>query len=521
MNNCLRVFVVALVMLVGDARAQLARDVVDHAGARRQGPRYVPLRDAEEDADEGTIREMPSDERLNLEVEIVSRIARLSHEQTALLRERGQREIGPKGGVFHQAAAVNERRLRVWLNGQLHSTAAPLTESPTWALRRALVRHLNDISPAAGVKYKQERERLDVFRKRAAALAQVAVFDECLLLSGEQRSRLLDLLLLPTSDAWWRPAGVAPTLDTAFLRWLAALSGGELGTFFVPDVDLNGLLRGSQKAGFKQVREPLREELVLEQKLRGQQAGGMVANGVAQVDVIIVQQGPRADDQRQRLTFCLTQRIDEIDATCTLTAAQRDKLRLAGQLDIERVRPAELPAKDAGEGDAVRIVRVTVGAVPLPLSTFNDDASYFQKAVQGRLVDEQKQKLATAERQRRAFQRRALIAAVVLRLQRAAALTAEQCGKLTNLVAERLDQTDAPSSDWRRRCLSQIAGIPEETLRACCFDFQFAPLVREQSQLGELADRLETMTDNGRLEVIRDKQGRVMQINDIKDDPDL
>lgn len=525
MTACLR-FVMATLILaapVGQAFAQLGRALIGDVKPPVAWPPHKMI-EVEDGPHLHGVHLMPSSERLELEVELIAKVAGLNREQAGSLLECGKREIGGHGGAFLQAEMANERAVRGWLNGQFHAMPRPLTESSEWALRRALLPPLKRISPDAHARFNEERQRLEAYQKIAAALAQVAAFDECLLLSGEQRTRLLELLSLPTSDAWWRPTGIPPMLATSVGESLTAVAGGELGNFIVPEVDLNSVLRPSQKTAFKLLRDPVRNELVLEQKKKALPGAaiGPVAPGVAEADVRIAHQGPRAEQQRERLAVGLHQRIAEVDAICSLTVAQREKLRLAGQLDIERIRMPEPPAEEsARDDDMIRIIRVSIGTASLPLAVFSNDGSYFQKALRGRLIDEQKQKLAVAQRERRAFQRQALIAAAVIRFERGAALTAAQCRELADLIARSLADVDLSSPGWREACLRTIAGLRDEKLRPLCFDCQLPALVGAQSQLAEAVGQLEATLFDGGLHIAGEKQVKIRQIEKLEDDPDL
>ncbi|HET6884566.1 MAG TPA: hypothetical protein VFI31_30710 [Pirellulales bacterium] len=318
--------------------------------------------------------------------------------------------------------------------------------------------------------FENQRERLDRWRKTAAALIQVAVFDECLLLSGNQRNQLFEALIRPTSEAWWRPSGTPPMLDTTSHRLLESISARSLGVFVIPDVELTSLLERAPWVVFKELRDPIVEEVVVEGRAADLLPGRAVAGAPQRIHMRLVRRSPPLDEVERRLRRYLDRRLEKIDAVCHLTPPVRQKLALAGAIDIARYRERwiALPRNGAAEGPltAEKRAQLRGRTAPLPLLVFNEAESYFHKMLFSRMLEGVNERLIVIERERREFQRGAVIAAVVARLQPAASMPVEECEALANLLSKDLSEFDACKSlhyqlDWLRR----IADVP--CIRTC------------------------------------------------------
>ncbi|MGH7136355.1 MAG: hypothetical protein ACREHD_11485 [Pirellulales bacterium] len=213
-----------------------------------------------------------------------------------------------------------------------------------------------------------------------------------------------------------------------------------------------------------------------------------------QVQVQVVRRDLPAQERERRLAEHLRMRIDFIDAACGLSPVQRDKLLLAGKLDVKRLdEPAPLAQKQAPAELGLRVRRVRLpGGVSLPIAIFNEARSYFRKSVEGRLSEEQKQRLAAAERERRAFERQAIVAAAVIGFEHAALLTAEQCDALAEaLNAALADDDHSDRLDDRLFWADGMARLPEEKLRPLFADFQWPLAQGRQKWLAEAVKELE------------------------------
>ena len=339
--------------------------------------------------------------------------------------------------------------------------------------------------PDAMVKLAAEKRRLDERHCRADVLSRVASLDSAVLLDGEQRDELVKLLTPDWKTSWRRPLANNPLFNPA-IRAPAALvapfnfasapnsSSGASGAVNDGPVDISRILRASQQAWWQALREPVkqRQEVVVVRRPAARQAAApkaaaprgaarpaparqpaapppRAAGGGVDVNVgvhpvlegqLVVRRAAASEAEDSRLQALLQRLVDDVDLTCGLSTDQRQKLLLAGKLDIQRQREGQQEVAAAGQvqpGDVVQVVRIAA-ALPMPsLQVFTDAGSRYQKFLHHRLSDDQAQKLAAAEQAREEFRwqavRETLLASLI-----DARLTADQCDEL----ARRLD-------DWR------------------------------------------------------------------------
>jgi hypothetical protein len=226
---------------------------------------------------------------------------------------------------------------------------------------------------------------------------------------------------------------------------------------------------------------------------------------------------------QQRLETHLSRSVEDVAQSCGLTESQRGKLLLAGKLDIlalrERAPREELPQ----EGMVIQtIARAPVIGPRLPRPIFDDAGSAFRKALEHELSAEQKVKLASAWRERREFQRRALAEAVVIGFERSAALTSAQCEELSSVLDRALAAGEEAAalqtlpnqraaSDGHIERLRRIASLPDKTLRPLFFDFQWPAATRQQGRLAETARRMEARAAANAKIRVSDAQGKILE----------
>ncbi|MGH8164627.1 MAG: hypothetical protein ACREP1_09865, partial [Rhodanobacteraceae bacterium] len=380
----------------------------------------------------------------------------LTPDETQELKLEAEKTLSRWGVRRGAAAAVNGR-------GQ------PYDESLGASLRRELTPLLKDISRPGGEKYDAERERLETRRRQAAILAQVALFDGALSLSGEQRRTFCELLARPASDAWWRPTRVGPFVDAAGPGIEESL-GVNLGSFVVPEIDMRALLRPAQWEAFVAPQRPATREFVMFQKAAAPRKA-------------VVNRGSPLETLRRSLAVRLERLVDDVDLACGLGAPLRAKLTLAGKLDIERACD-ELPLPEKtpdGARRGVVMVPISPEAAASWPSLFEGDGSHYQKALRNGLGDEQKQKVRAALRDRRQFHWQALIETAVAGFERSAALSSAQCEALAAALCEATVEFDVQTTaDWRVDGLRRFAQRTEENGGALFLDFQ-RPAIRQQA----------------------------------------
>jgi hypothetical protein len=191
---------------------------------------------------------------------------------------------------------------------------------------------------------------------------------------------------------------------------------------------------------------------------------------------------------RSRLDAQLLMRLDDLAQSCELTESQRQKLQLAGRGDIHRLfdRIEELRRKfQTVKSDQNRIGEILQAMQPLQLTMRTGmfgESSLFAKALRSTLTTEQVERVETADRKRRTFRYRAVVAGVVARLDDDVALRAAQRRQLEQLL---LDETRPPANFSQYDSmvvLVQAARLPEEKLKPLFDEPQWKVLKKQFEQ---------------------------------------
>jgi hypothetical protein len=372
-------------------------------------------------------------------------------------------------------------------------------------LREILAQAISAEAPDAMAKLTAEQRRLDERHRRADVLTRVASLDAAVLLNSEQRDELIKLFTPNWKSSWRRPLASNPLFNSAIRSPAAVIApfgfapAPKTANQVVTDgpVDIAQILRPSQQAWWQALQQPVkqRQEVVIVRrpgrravaavpKQRAQRqaapqpaapqppapvrdqrlAGAMIAVDAqaANAHQMVVRRAATSEAEESRLQALLERLVDDIDLTCGLTDEQRQKLLLAGKLDIHRQREGQQQVAAAGQpqpGDVVQVVRIAA-ALPMPsMEMFTDAESRYQKFLRGRLSDEQSGKLRAAERSRDEFRwlavRETLLAALV-----DARLTADQCDELSRRLDEwwaaRQPQTDTSAADLLRAACKAV-----------------------------------------------------------------
>jgi hypothetical protein len=477
----------------------------------------------------------PLREWLPLELRFCTEVCDLSEGQVAALRTAADEEFEL---IANDAAVELERRQRGLkaVDGRVAPQVRMDVGLANELTHSIVCRTLQERWPDAWERFDAERQRLYQRRRQASVLSEVAVLDETLLLMGRQRDDLCERLAAGGTDAWRQPANFIITCFDPGLQSLhILLAGGSLDMLAVPEAELPKLLMPSQVATFKGLLRPWRdqvavvEDMIVTEEVARHQAASPAAERVAKALLAAKERERRAAqrraqmaqpaakavpvrpqaaaapnrnkvpgelppvEKRRSMMRYLERLIDTISAVCELTQAQRDKLLIAGKLDVENMREPAPPAKEDGgqEIEAVHRLARDVGDSALPLSRFSPEASYFHRALRSCLLDDQEQKLALAARERREFQRQAIVAVAVVGFERAAALTSPQCEELSRVFNETLAAHDGESTDnWRIACLREIAQLDENKLRPVLAPIQQPDAKRHQDQITQAAQQL-------------------------------
>jgi hypothetical protein len=158
--------------------------------------------------------------------------------------------------------------------------------------------------------------------------------------------------------------------------------------------------------------------------------------------------GGKTRDQLDRvLKSQLTLQVDSVSRACELSAAQREKLDLAGEGDAKRLYHTidQLRERfpEAGQ-DQQKYNTIINEASMLQMkmqSGIYDDSSLFQKVLRQTLNREQSLRYEQQERERRKFRYEAKIELVLSNLENSISLRAEQRQRLVKLL---LDETEPP-----------------------------------------------------------------------------
>ncbi|HEV3005612.1 MAG TPA: hypothetical protein VGX78_14195, partial [Pirellulales bacterium] len=432
-------------------------------------------------------------EALPKEIEFIAKVGELSAQERELLKKNGEQAIERRGAMLVRRNARVGLRVAVVVNGQNQVRQVVRPETSAQAVRRELSPLLQSISREAWEKFDAERGRLDQRRRRADVFRQVAAFDETLLLAGEQREQFCQLLSARWGD-FWRGLAHESAADPA---QLCASAAGGMDLFSIPDVELEEILRPSQIAAFKLVQLPTRlETLILQPAAQPDQAAldqaGQKDRRAAEIRLLgavprqakvagkVVRHGLPLEEERQRLTSLLERLVEDADVHTRLGDGEKQKLILAGKLDLDRhfQRFAELDKLEPGQLVVAAQNQIAGTKVRLP-PIFADPASMFQKTLHRRLTPDRLERLAEVERERGRFHRQAVLTTLTVTLAQRAALTATQAER----VEERLAQDFVVPADagdraaWRRATLEGLSALRAEDLKPLLDNWQW-PAVR-------------------------------------------
>ncbi len=203
-----------------------------------------------------------------------------------------------------------------------------------------------------------------------------------------------------------------------------------------------------------------------------------------------------AEESRRRLAFRLKSRIAQIDRACTLTKEQRNKLAVAGRVDITRTftrldelkKQYSVALKDARKQRQVLEEIVPFRKVMAEMDCFGE-GSLFSKILKSNLSPQQVASQDKAAKDARMAQHRATVAWVVRSVDTWLLLKPEQHQKLEDLL---LAETRPPRK-WGEYdyygLMCQAARLSEKKLKPIFNDDQWRKI---QTQLAE-ALRIEKM----------------------------
>jgi hypothetical protein len=208
----------------------------------------------------------------------------------------------------------------------------------------------------------------------------------------------------------------------------------------------------------------------------------------AQFDQQVFQRDGNAAGARRRLDAQLALQVEDLDWACTLTDAQKHKLRLAGRGDIKRFfdRCDTVKQKfQAAHQDGQRLQEVWQDISPLQMTLqaglFQDD-SLLHKALSNTLTGEQFARYDALARDRRAFRHRANVELAVTTLEQSMPLRDAQRRELTTLLTNETKPPRKASQYDYYFVMFQIGRLPEGKLKPLFDNLQWKVVSRQLDQ---------------------------------------
>lgn len=345
------------------------------------------------------------------------------------------------------------------------------------------------LSREQATRYREELDERTAARKRMVVKNLVAGVDRVLLLTTEQRGKLLLILERHWDASWNQPElymgqyfpmmpdkEMLPILtDAQHAVWRGVTRGNRQFGF-----NLNIVAVGIDLAeeGWDDLRppaqpEPAAGEAEQEERLVAAEDLVVVQAGYteAQFDSWVFQQHRTQVAARQSMVAELAMQVNHIDQSCRLTSEQKQKLQLMGRGDIKRfydryetVREKFLRVKH----DEEKFQEIWQDISPLQMSVrtglFHDD-SLLYRLLPNVLSEEQFARHELVTRERRSFRHEANLELVVSMLEQAAPLRAAQRRDLLTLLTKATKPPRRSGQYDYYAIMVQIGRLPQEKLR--------------------------------------------------------
>jgi hypothetical protein len=214
-------------------------------------------------------------------------------------------------------------------------------------------------------------------------------------------------------------------------------------------------------------------------------------------DQLVFRADGGAAGAHRRLDAQLTSWIQDLDRACTLTDAQKQKLRLAGRGDICRFFASYEGVKQKGESldpedQNVRVILRDANSLRATFDRglFHED-SLLYKSLPNTLTAEQLARYDARARERRASHHRASAEeALRMLLQRGISLRDAQRRELLDLMAKEIKPSRRASRHDQYRVLIQLGRLPEDKLKPLFDDAQWNALRQQLAQFKALEPQL-------------------------------
>lgn len=219
-----------------------------------------------------------------------------------------------------------------------------------------------------------------------------------------------------------------------------------------------------------------------------------------QFDQWVFQQYGNASTARVRLKESLELYTEDVDQTCGLSDAQKQKLRLAGQGDIERFFRKFKKVKtkfQAIRNDQQKVNQIFNDISPLQAKLATgifDRDSLLQKCLVNTINREQFLKYLKVDEERQRFHHEAKIGVIISLLDQAAPVTAEQRRKLSDLLRRETRPPRKSGLHDHYAMMHQAAKIDDEKFQQILDDIQWQVF---NQQLGQMRGIEQWLKQNG------------------------
>lgn len=216
-----------------------------------------------------------------------------------------------------------------------------------------------------------------------------------------------------------------------------------------------------------------------------------------QFDQWVFQQHGNAATARASLKESLELYTEDVDLACSLSDAQKRKLRLAGRGDIERFfrRYEKVKAKfQLIRNDQQKVNQIWQDINPLQIQLamgIFDQDSLLQKCVVNTINREQFRKYLKVTEERRRFHHEAKIAIVITLLDQAAPVTADQRLKLSDLLRRETKPLRKSGQYDYYAMMYQVSKIDDTRFKAILDDIQWQVFNQQLAQMRGMKQWLE------------------------------
>ena len=229
-------------------------------------------------------------------------------------------------------------------------------------------------------------------------------------------------------------------------------------------------------------------------------AYGQVGWTDQQLDQWVFQQYGNASTARARLKESLKLYTEDVDQTCSLSDAQKQKLQLAGQGDVERFfrKYKEFKTQfQASRNNQQKVNQVFQDIRPLQAKLKTglfDRESLLQKCLVNTINRKQFLQYLKVDKERQRFQHEARIGVIISLLDQAAPVTAEQRKKLSELLRQETKPLGKSGQYDYYAMMHQAAKIDEGKFQQILDDIQWQVF---NQQLGQGRGMEQWLKQNG------------------------